>query len=830
MSIFFSVYLSGTLSQNYAKCRESEIMKGFWKYSLVFLLIFMIGVFGGCTGSGSGKSANIPTPKTVKVVIDTDGDGVADFFDDYPLDPSRDRYPTYEEIEVSGNTNDGFSVAEYKDSPIEFPARLIGSLRTSGQIDIDFWRLFVPEAGSYSAVCAFEPGIIVSISIVDEEGQSVEDDSVIPQLPLGNDMHARNFRIPESGDYYLVITSVMSTNIPDNNYEIKIFQDSDADYVPDDLEIAQGSKPNVSDTDGDSLSDGLEFLWVEKKLEPFRASGMYSEEDFIKAAAPQGKKLVWLDVDSDANNDGILDRHNYIGYFFAITMRFSEAERSRRNDADGDGTPNFIDEDSDGNGIPNSEEIGPDPDNPIDTDRDGIPDYLDADDDGDGLLDINDNDRLVALERYDYWLQGIINQDRAGIEDVAIEGDTVSINCTLKSSRETVKDTNAWIVLRGQDRNRPLNVKPEGLDAEGRLYFTWPKGFESGKVEMFPVSENHRTTSIMVKNADFMDTIVYKATESNNYAIITGVNLNRAFDVVFIGATQQIDNSRGSSTELRVLIPADVKEGPLYLRNAMGDTNPVKLYLTPRTRLVSGTVNLPQTSERYQRLRISSSLLDEDGYAIDSRGQFLNIEVLADEATTVILIYEDTDGKKYIYGQGIIFPGETSLLLDEDNLVLSVLCPFTILTATDKAAILSMPSVQVLKTNIITGITANPQYFHVGFFSMESFGGLLSPAIKDMAKYILGLPSVVSPFSRQKAVDINELSASAATNITIKPEGEVDGIQVTAQTSVERDNPGAVVVANDTMMYVTAQVETSPSSYNVSYNPEPFKISNSLLY
>gem|GEM_PF-3594420 len=798
-------------------------MTGIWKYLLIFSLIVMLGIFGGCSGGSSGKGSMNPEPEPLKVTVDTDGDGVADFFDDYPLDPSRDRFPTYEENEVSYNTNDGISVAAYKDNPIEIPARLNGSLRSSGQTDMDYWKIFIPEAGSYSTICVFEPGIEISISIVNEEGVPVEGDSRLPPLPIGNDTRAANFKIPSSGDYYLVITDVMSTSSPNNDYEIKIFQDSDGDYVPDDLETAQGSDPYVMDTDVDDLPDGLEYLWAEKKLERFRASGMYSEEDFIKAAAPQRKKLVWLDVDSDANNDGILDKREYIGFSTAMVLGFSEAELSRRNDADGDGVPNFVDEDSDGNDIPNAEEIGPDPDNPIDTDGDGIPDYLDVDDDGDGLLDINDNDRIVALEyNDDYWLRGIINQSRSEIEDVAVEGDTVTINCTLMFSRETLKETNAWIVLRGRDYNRPLNIKPEGLDAEGRLYFTWPKGFEHGKVEMFLVSENLRTTSLMVKNIDSAEAIVYSVSESNNYAIITGVNLNRAFDVVFIGATQQVDNSRGSSTELRVPIPEDVKEGPLFLRNAMGDTNPVNFNFALRARLISGTVSLPQTSERYQRLRISS-LNNAEGIAIASNGQFLNIEVFADKASVVSLIYEDVDGRVYIYGQGIIFPGETSLLFDEDNLILAVLCPPTVsLTASDKTAILNMPSVQALKVNVVAGIAANALYYHTSYFSPESFGGLLESAIKDAVQYINNLPSVASPSSQQKAINmVAPLAPFATTNITVEPEGEVDGIQVEPKTSVERDKPGTVDVANDTMMYVTAKVETSPNSYNVPYDPKP---------
>ena len=50
-------------------------------------------------------------------------------------------------------------------------------------------------------------------------------------------------------------------------------------------------------------------------------------------------------------------------------------------DSDGDGTPNFLDDDSDNDGIPDSIELA------LDTDGDGLPDYIDNDSDGDTIPD-----------------------------------------------------------------------------------------------------------------------------------------------------------------------------------------------------------------------------------------------------------------------------------------------------------------------------------------------------------------------------------------------------------------------------------------------------------
>jgi gliding motility-associated-like protein len=57
-------------------------------------------------------------------------------------------------------------------------------------------------------------------------------------------------------------------------------------------------------------------------------------------------------------------------------------------DSDGDGIPNYLDEDSDDDTVSDADENDPDGDNfgPDDTDGDGLPDFIDIDDDNDGEL------------------------------------------------------------------------------------------------------------------------------------------------------------------------------------------------------------------------------------------------------------------------------------------------------------------------------------------------------------------------------------------------------------------------------------------------------------
>ena len=88
-------------------------------------------------------------------------------------------------------------------------------------------------------------------------------------------------------------------------------------------------------------------------------------------------------LDDDSDNDGIPD---------AIEGQ-TGGSCFHPIDSDQDGVPDFRDLDSDSaanNTIGDAEEAGPDPTNPVDTNHNGIPDYRDPDDDGDGIPDIRE--------------------------------------------------------------------------------------------------------------------------------------------------------------------------------------------------------------------------------------------------------------------------------------------------------------------------------------------------------------------------------------------------------------------------------------------------------
>ena len=195
--------------------------------------------------------------------------------------------------------------------------------------------------------------------------------------------------------------------------------DDDVDGLTNQEELAAGTDPENSDTDGDGLDDGLEVntFGTDPLLEDTDADGLNDGEevnifatdpndpDSDNGGAPDGDEVLDSTnpadpeddiTDLDADDDGIPDSVEGGG------------------DQDDDGIANFLDLDSDNDGITDTVEAGgidangdgivdgfTDTDNdgfddqsavsplPVpDTDGDGLADYLDVDSDQDGLSDI----------------------------------------------------------------------------------------------------------------------------------------------------------------------------------------------------------------------------------------------------------------------------------------------------------------------------------------------------------------------------------------------------------------------------------------------------------
>jgi gliding motility-associated-like protein len=185
-----------------------------------------------------------------------------------------------------------------------------------------------------------------------------------------------------AGDPFVPIPDAEET-IEANPQSEKIF-DLDTAITP-----VKEVDPNLinSDTDGDGIinsrdpDDDGDHIYSE--FEGSLVEGIV--EDIIAdygALDTDGDGFAdFLDPDDD--NDGVFS-------LFEGTDPDGDFDPADAIDSDGDGTPDYLDSDDDGDGIDSVNEL-PDQDfdgNPsdaLDFDGDGLPDYLDTDDDNDGL-------------------------------------------------------------------------------------------------------------------------------------------------------------------------------------------------------------------------------------------------------------------------------------------------------------------------------------------------------------------------------------------------------------------------------------------------------------
>ena len=167
------------------------------------------------------------------------------------------------------------------------------------------------------------------------------------------------------------------------------------------------------------------------------------------------------------------------------TISDADEGRAENRDTDGDGIPDYLDDDSDGDGIPDYREAG-DSDllsPPLDSDLDGTPDYLDLDsddngrrDDLDGLDDL-DGDNVANFQDIDDDGDGIndvdelgptpnqpVDTDNDGIPDFR---DTDSDNDTISDQIESAHDYDNDGAGNYIDLDSDGDCVPDAIEARG---------------------------------------------------------------------------------------------------------------------------------------------------------------------------------------------------------------------------------------------------------------------------------------------------------------------------------------------------------------------------
>jgi hypothetical protein len=154
----------------------------------------------------------------------------------------------------------------------------------------------------------------------------------------------------------------------------------------------------------------------------------------------------------------------------------SDASEGRASevDTDGDGTADYLDDDSDADGISDAIEGGAIGGVPIDTDSDGTPDFRDLDSDGNGISDsiegAGDPDLDGRVDANDTDDDGDVVRDvdelGAGGEDADTDADGVPDRLDLDSDGDTIRDLDELVADTDRDDvpdRRDLDSDQDGI-------------------------------------------------------------------------------------------------------------------------------------------------------------------------------------------------------------------------------------------------------------------------------------------------------------------------------------------------------------------------------
>jgi hypothetical protein len=364
---------------------------------------------------------------------DTDGDGIVDALD---LD----------------SDNDG--ITDLRESGLMIS--VITALDTNGDGAIDQTNVFGTN-GLADTIETIPGSGTLSYTVADTDGDSIRD---FQELDSDND--GLNDVVEAGG-----------TDLDGNGLIDGAGTDTDRDGLADAIDPTSGATPgsplSTPDTDSDGASNFRDLDSDNDGLPDLIEGGL----------APN---LV------DANNDGVIDGSDTDGDGIRNPIDSvngfgnSGAASNSLPNADGDGTPDYLELDSDNDGIPDRLEAGlpsgagsPDADSngqvdtPIDTDKDGIPDSIDSkpgifggleDYDGDGVIDAidldDDNDGITdVLEQNgnpnrDTDGDGVVDSfdldsDNDGITDLRESGLTASATTALDANGDGAIDpTNSF--------------------------------------------------------------------------------------------------------------------------------------------------------------------------------------------------------------------------------------------------------------------------------------------------------------------------------------------------------------------------------------------------
>ncbi|MTI20626.1 T9SS type A sorting domain-containing protein, partial [Fulvivirga sp. RKSG066] len=427
------------------------------------------------------------TPDYLYATKDLDGDGLLNSVD---TDDNNDGIPDSEQAScsvASGNavsqTNSGVGGAA---NSLGAPDGSSAQVRNGDVLTLDLNRV-VPEGITIALRMAkiqtggADAGVTVSQSI-DGTNFTNAFDIVLASNTLAD----YNFTLTADAQYIRIERLARGNFVDAVSYSFDdcIDSDLDGDGIVDRLDL---------DSDGDGIPNAVEANGGTLPAN-MNENGQYSN---AYAAA------------NDSDGDGLV---NNVDPTTGGTPLVS--------DFDGDGVPDFLDQDADNDGIPDFYEAGATDSNGDGTndtysniDGDALPDYLDADSDGDGIRDLVEGQTTAGFTTpsgVDTDGDGIDNSfdsDNGGTDIIPLDFD----NDGTPDFQDTDSDNDTVLdLVEGHDANSngTADRNPSGADTDG-----------DGLDNRFD-TDNGGTTA-PIQNTDGADDVDFRDTDDDNDTVPT---------------------------------------------------------------------------------------------------------------------------------------------------------------------------------------------------------------------------------------------------------------------------------------------------------------------
>ena len=307
-------------------------------------------------------------PKDPRESIDTDGDGVGDNGD---RDDDGDGYSDYTETLAGSDPKDPDSKPVDTDNDLlsDVQENIIGTDPNDPDTDDDG----LPDGSDPSPL--------------DPDNKTSTDDFDGDGIPDDVDPDDDNDGVPDSRDRFPRDPDESRDSDGDGIGDNKD-PDRDGDGVDNIEDLFPDNPRESSDSDGDGIGDNADL--------DDDNDGYPDKIEIVEGSDPLDPTSIPEDADKDGLSDAEealrgTDPNNYDTDGDGVNDRIDAfpLDPDHNSDQDGDGIPDLLDPDDDNDGVPDRTDIFPyDPTESEDTDSDGIGNNADKDDDNDGYPDV----------------------------------------------------------------------------------------------------------------------------------------------------------------------------------------------------------------------------------------------------------------------------------------------------------------------------------------------------------------------------------------------------------------------------------------------------------